>query len=56
MGHQPFGRMFMTPLMPYKNGDTSEIDEEGYRRFLRAFLTDENLEAGLAVIANPPTP
>jgi dihydrodipicolinate synthase/N-acetylneuraminate lyase len=45
--------MFMTPLLPYRNGDTTEIDEEGYRRFLRVFLTDENLEAGLAVIANP---
>lgn len=53
MAHEPFGRMFMTPLLPYKNGDTTEIDEEGYRRFLRVFLTDENLEAGLAVIANP---
>jgi 4-hydroxy-tetrahydrodipicolinate synthase len=51
--HQPFGRMFMTPLVPYRNGDTTEIDEEGYRRFLRVFLTDENLEAGLSVIANP---
>ena len=46
MAYQPFSRMFMTPLLPYKNGDTSEIDEEGYRRFLRVFLTDENLEAG----------
>ena len=45
--HQPFGRMFMTPLLPYRNGDTAEIDEEGYRRFLRVFLTDENLDAGL---------
>jgi 4-hydroxy-tetrahydrodipicolinate synthase len=53
VAHEPFGRMFMTPLMPYRNGDTAEIDEEGYRRFLRVFLTDENLEAGLAVIANP---
>ena len=53
MTHEPFGRMFMTPLLPYLNGDTTEIDEEGYRRFLRVFLTDENLEAGLSVIANP---
>ena len=53
MAHEPFGRMFMTPLLPYVDGDTSEIDEEGYRRFLRTFLTDENLEAGLSVIANP---
>ncbi len=53
MAHEPFGRMFMTPLLPYLNGDTVEIDEDGYRRFLRTFLTDENLEAGLSVIANP---
>ncbi len=53
MAHEPFGRMFMTPLLPYKNGDTTEIDEEAYRRFLRNFLTEENLDAGLAVIANP---
>lgn len=52
-GHQPFGRMFMTPLVPYLNGDTSAIDEEGYRRFLRVFLTDANLDAGLSMIANP---
>lgn len=53
-GHyEPFGRMFMTPLIPYKRGDTTEIDEDAYRRFLREFLTDANLEAGLAVIANP---
>jgi dihydrodipicolinate synthase/N-acetylneuraminate lyase len=45
--------MFVTPLLPYRNGDTTEIDEDGYRKFLRVFLTDENLEAGLAVIANP---
>ncbi len=51
--YEPFGRMFMTPLIPYKHGDTTEIDEEAYRRFLRGFLTDANLEAGLAVIANP---
>ncbi len=53
MAHEPFGRMFMTPVLPYKNGDTTEIDEDAYRSFLRVFLTDENLEAGLAVIANP---
>ena len=53
MGYEPFGRMFMTPVMPYKHGDTTEIDEESYRRFLRVFLTDGNLDAGLAVIANP---
>jgi 4-hydroxy-tetrahydrodipicolinate synthase len=51
--HQPFGRMFMTPLVPYLDSDASTIDEDGYRRFLRVFLTDANLEAGLAVIANP---
>ncbi len=53
MGYEPFGRMFMTPLLPYRDGGTTEIDEEGYRRFLRTFLTDANLDAGLAVIANP---
>jgi 4-hydroxy-tetrahydrodipicolinate synthase len=52
-GHQPFGRMFMTPLVPYVGSDTTTIDEEGYRRFLRVFLTDANLDAGLSVIANP---
>ena len=53
MAFQPFGRLFMTPLLPFANGGTTEIDEDGYRKFLRVFLTDENLEAGLAVIANP---
>lgn len=53
MTHQPFGRMFMTPLLPYTDADATQIDEQGYRRFLRTFLTDENLDAGLAVIANP---
>lgn len=53
MTHQPFGRMFVTPLVPYLDGDTETIDEQGYRRFLRFFLTEENLDAGLSVIANP---
>jgi len=51
--YEPFGRLFMTPLIPYREGGSDEIDEQGYRRFLRTFLTDANLEAGLAVIANP---
>jgi 4-hydroxy-tetrahydrodipicolinate synthase len=53
MTHAPFGRMFLTPVLPYMPGDTHTIDEEGYRRFLRVFLTDANLDAGLSVIANP---
>jgi 4-hydroxy-tetrahydrodipicolinate synthase len=53
MTHEPFGRMFMTPLLPYLHGDTHTIDEQSYRRFLRTFLTEANLDAGLSVIANP---
>lgn len=53
MTYEPFNRMFVTPLLPYSPGQTNEIDEEAYRRFLRIFLTDEYLEAGISVIANP---
>lgn len=49
--HTPFGRLFVTPVLPF--APDGSIDEEAYRRFLRHFLTDENLAAGLALIANP---
>ncbi len=51
MEHVPFGRLFVTPVLPFAPDGT--IDEPAYRRFIRYFLTDENLDAGLALIANP---
>ncbi len=49
--YTPFDRLFITPVLPFS--DDGSIDEEGYRRLLRAFLTDENIAAGVAIIANP---
>jgi 4-hydroxy-tetrahydrodipicolinate synthase len=51
MDHTPFGRLFVTPVLPFDHD--GKIDEPAYRRFLRYFLTEENLAAGLALIANP---
>jgi dihydrodipicolinate synthase/N-acetylneuraminate lyase len=51
MNHKPFGRLFVTPVLPFTHEGT--IDEPAYRQFLRHFLTEENLDAGLALIANP---
>lgn len=53
MDYQPFHRLFVTPLLPFRGLETDEIDEDGYRRLLRQFLTPHNIEAGIAVIANP---
>ena len=51
MKHTPFGRLFATPVLPFAHDGS--IDEPAYRQFLQHFLTDENLDAGLALIANP---
>lgn len=51
MSFEPLYRLFVTPVLPFK--DDGSIDEEGYRSFLRRILTDEYLDAGIAVIANP---
>jgi len=51
MNHKPFGRLFVTPVLPFARDGS--IDEPAYRQFLRHFLTEENLAAGLAIIANP---
>lgn len=49
--YRPFAQLFVTPVLPFDaNGS---IDEDGYRRLLRVFLTDENIAAGIAIIANP---
>jgi 4-hydroxy-tetrahydrodipicolinate synthase len=54
MTFQPFqDRLFVTPLLPFEGLGTDVIDEEGYRGLLRRFLTDDNLAAGMSVIANP---
>ncbi|MCD9199945.1 dihydrodipicolinate synthase family protein [Aeromicrobium wangtongii] len=51
MTHQPFGRLFVTPVLPFTHDGA--IDEPAFRNFLRGFLTEEYLEAGIALIANP---
>lgn len=51
MNHQPFGRLFVTPVLPFAHDGS--VDEAAYREFLKYFLTEENLAAGLAIIANP---
>lgn len=51
MSHQPFYRLFVTPVLPFL--EDGQVDEQGYRRFLQRILTPEYLEAGIAVIANP---
>lgn len=53
MSYKPFGRLFVTPVLPYIDDDARQIDEAGYRRFLRNFLTEKNRTAGMALIANP---
>ncbi len=50
MSHTPFHRLFVTPVLPFAHDGS--IDEPAYRTFLRYFLTEEYLAAGLAVIAN----
>lgn len=42
-------RLFVTPVLPFL--ETGEIDETGYRSFLRHFLS--HVDDGIALIANP---
>jgi 4-hydroxy-tetrahydrodipicolinate synthase len=49
--YEPFQQLFITPVLPFL-ADGS-IDEPGYRRLLRVFLTEDNIAAGAAIIANP---
>ncbi|WP_207844297.1 dihydrodipicolinate synthase family protein [Williamsia soli] len=49
--HVPFKNLFITPVLPFLEDGT--VDWDGYRRLLRVFLTPENIEAGVAIIANP---
>ena len=51
MAHDPFYRLFVTPVLPFR--PDGAIDEPAYREFLRRFLTKEYLDAGIAIIANP---
>lgn len=51
MAHDPFYRLFVTPVLPFR--PDGAIDEPAYREFLRRFLTREYLDAGIAIIANP---
>lgn len=51
MPYTPFDTMFITPVLPFL--DDGSIDEDGYRALLRTFLTPANIDAGVAVIANP---
>ena len=51
MRYTPFRNLFVTPVLPF--GDDGEIDEPGYRAFLRRFLTPAAADAGVALIANP---
>jgi len=47
-----FDRLFITPVLPYKEG-TFDIDESALRRFLRYFLDSKFVDAGGAIIINP---
>ncbi|WP_063062941.1 dihydrodipicolinate synthase family protein [Nocardia sienata] len=49
--HVPFKNLFITPVLPF--GPDGAPDWEDYRRLLRVFLTPANIEAGVAIIANP---
>lgn len=49
--YMPFQQLFITPVLPFS--PDGSIDEQGYRRLLRVFLTEENIAAGVAIIANP---
>ncbi len=51
MTYEPFGKLFVTPVLPFL--EDGSIDEVGYRTFIRRFLTPQYLDAGMAVIANP---
>lgn len=51
MPYEPFYRLFVTPVLPFRADGT--IDEDAYRTFLRRFLTPDYLDAGIAIIANP---
>ena len=48
----PFGKLFVTPVLPYLPG-AERVDEDAYRNLLRMFLTKDNIDAGLGMIANP---
>src|SRR5919108_489395 len=50
-GFTPFHQLFITPVLPFLADGT--VDWAGYRKLLRVFLTPENIEAGVAIIANP---
>jgi 4-hydroxy-tetrahydrodipicolinate synthase len=47
----PFRHLFITPVLPFLADGA--VDWAGYRKLLRVFLTPENIEAGVAIIANP---
>lgn len=49
--YSPFHQLFITPVLPF-TADGS-VDEDGYRHLLRTFLTPANIDAGVAIIANP---
>jgi dihydrodipicolinate synthase/N-acetylneuraminate lyase len=49
--YKPFDQLFITPVLPFL--EDGAADWEGYRRLLRTFLTPANIEAGVAIIANP---
>lgn len=52
MANTNFDRLFITPVLPYKEG-TFDIDEPALRRFLRYFLDSKFVDAGGAIIINP---
>jgi dihydrodipicolinate synthase/N-acetylneuraminate lyase len=49
--HLPFSQLFVTPVLPFL--EDGSVDWAGYRKLLRTFLTDEFVDAGIAIIANP---
>ena len=51
MRYEPFGNLFVTPVLPF--GDDGAIDEPAYRAFLRNFLTPAAQDAGMALGRQP---
>jgi 4-hydroxy-tetrahydrodipicolinate synthase len=52
MPDRQYDRLFVTPVVPYKQGSL-DIDEAALRKFLRYFLSAKFVDAGGAIIINP---
>jgi dihydrodipicolinate synthase/N-acetylneuraminate lyase len=52
MDRKQFNRLFVTPVLPYKQG-SYDIDTAALRKFLRYFMQPKFVNAGGAIIINP---